>query len=225
MSAQSSVQDTLQTADSLFSQGKYTESFEIYKYILKEEKQVSPAMLLRMSFIQEGLNNYTESLYYLNLYYLKTADRKVLDKMEELADEKGLYGYDFNDWEFIQTIFYRYFFHFTAILLALSMLLLSVAYYLKFKKQQSAAIPSFFLVITLGLLFYTINYGKNYRKSLIYENSTFIMTGPSAGAEVLTIANKGNRVDVKGQEDVWTKIEWKGQTGYIKKSKLKPISF
>ena len=43
-------------------------------------------MLLKMAYIQEGLNHVGQALYYLNLYYLASKDKSVLGKMEELAN-------------------------------------------------------------------------------------------------------------------------------------------
>jgi len=212
-------------ADSLFNTRKYTESFKIYEHILNAEKQASPAMLLRMSFIKEGLGNHTEALYYLNLYYLQTADKKVLTKMEELAEKKGLYGYNFSDWEFLQTVFYKYFHYLILTLLALAILLTSLMIYQKFKLKQKPLFTGISLIIVLSILFYTLNFGKNYNKSLINENNTYVMSGPSAGAEVLAIVKKGHRVEVGKTKDVWAKVDWKGQQAYIKNDKLKPISF
>jgi len=222
---QDALDKSLTTADSLFKAKKYTQSFDLYDSFLNEQKVSSPAMLLRMSFIQEGLGNFSKSLYYLNLYYLQTADRKVLSKMEELAETHGLEGYEFSDWEFVQTIFYKYFFHIVLFLLAFSILMLSIMYYQKFKKEQSPSIAAFFMVVCLGLLFYTLNFGRKYDKSLVNQNTTYIMSGPSAGAEVVAIIDKGHRLDTKSQKDVWTQISWKEQKGYIKTDKLLPITF
>jgi len=223
--ASSELDSALYIADSLFAARKYTQSFQIYDDILNVNKKASPAMLLRMSFIKEGLGNYTDALYYLNLYYLKTADRKVLSKMEELAANKGLYGYDFSDWEFIQTIFYKYFYYLLSVLLALAFLLLATMYYQKFRKKEQPVVAGVCMVLVLGLLFYTLNYGKVYHKSLIKDNNTFVMSGPSAGADVVAIIEKGHRVHVGKKQDVWTKVDWKGKDGYVKSAKLKPIAF
>lgn len=222
---QSQIQDAQQQADSLFDARKYTESFKLYEHILTQERQSSPGMLLRMAFIKEGLGNTTEALYYLNLYYLQSADKKVLGKMDELAEKKGLQGFEYSDKEFVQTIFYKYFFHLVLVLLALATLLLAIMFYQKFKLQTRPTAAGVSMIFVLALLFYTLNYGKGYSKSLINSNNTYIMSGPSAGAEVISIVDKGHRVDVEGQQDVWAKVEWKGQPGYIKQSKLKQVTF
>ena len=82
----------LKTADSLFQAKRYTQSLEHYEEILRQ-RQYSPAMLLKMAYIHEGLNNIGSAMYYLNLYYIATADETVVDKMDELATKFDLEGY------------------------------------------------------------------------------------------------------------------------------------
>lgn len=223
--SQPRLDSALEQADSLFEARKYTESFKLYDHILNAEQQVSPAMLLRMSFIKEGLGNFTEALYYLNLFYLQTSEREALNKMEELAEKRGLQGYDYSDWEFLQTVFYKYFFHITGVFLALAVLILAIMFYQKYKLGRQPIAGAVMLVVILGILFYTLNYGKSYAKALINANNTYIMSGPSAGAEVISIVDKGHRVEIKNDQDVWAEVTWKGQTAYIKKDKLKLVEF
>src|SRR5688572_27345504 len=73
----------LKTADSLFQSRQYIQSFEHYEQILKQN-QYTPAMLLKMAYVQEGLKHNGLALYYLNLYYLTTRDKTALEKMSEL---------------------------------------------------------------------------------------------------------------------------------------------
>src|SRR5690349_5794198 len=86
----------LQTADSLFTAKRYTQSLEHYEEILRQ-RQYTPAMLLKMAYIQEGLNNMGSAMYYLNLYYIATNDKSVLEKMDEMATKFGLQGYETTD--------------------------------------------------------------------------------------------------------------------------------
>src|SRR3954468_14023429 len=78
-------------ADSLFRAKQYTQSLEVYQSLFNEQKY-SPAMLLKMAYIQEGLGKIGQTLYYLKLYHLATDDEQALRKMEELAGKFGLSG-------------------------------------------------------------------------------------------------------------------------------------
>lgn len=223
--AQTQVDSALLQADSLFKAKKYTESFDIYQHLLEKERLTSPAMLLKMAFIKEGLGDYTNALYYINLYYLQTADKKALNKMEELAKARDLQGYDFGDFDFAKTIFFKFFDIIVVTLMALALMLTAVMIYRKKKYDKKPVVAGVFTILILALLFYTLNYGRDYNKAIITQSSTYIMEGPSAGAEVVAIVGKGHRLPVKGQKDIWTQTEWNGQTVFIKEDKLKKISF
>src|SRR6188768_2506509 len=82
----------LRLADSLFLAKRYTQSMELYRSVFAQH-EYSPAMLLRMAYIEEGLNQTGQALYYLNLYYEATRDKAVLEKMEEVATKYNLEGY------------------------------------------------------------------------------------------------------------------------------------
>lgn len=224
-SGQSTSLQKLEHADSLFEVKKYTESFEIYDYLLEAEKNSSPAMLLKMAFIREGLGDYSGALYYLNTYYLKTAERRVLRKMEEMAGKRGLEGYAFTDFDFFLTNFYKYYNLIIYALLAFSILMLALVYRLKIQLNQSPIVPAIFILISLTALFYTLNFGRDYHRAIVGASDTYLMSGPSAGSEVVDILEKGHRLSYSSKEDVWVKVKWKDNTVYIKEDKLRYLHF
>jgi len=213
----------LKVADSLFNQQKYTESFEIYNRILQAGNYTSPAMLLKMAYIKEGLGDYSNSLYYLNLYYLQTHNKRALRKMEDLAKQYNLDGYRYTDMEFFKNIFYRYY---QAIIFSLIGLTIILAAYMIFKKMRLRVRPGFslfYLLIVVTLLFFVVNFGKKYQKGIIISPDTYLMDGPSSGAKLIAIADMGHRVHVLGKTDVWVKVEWKGNTAYVKENNILQI--
>ncbi|MEM7110179.1 MAG: SH3 domain-containing protein [Bacteroidota bacterium] len=212
-------------ADSLFNAKKYTESFEIYDYLLEVENASSPAMLLKMAFIREGLNDYSGALYYLNTYYLKTSDRRALNKMEEMAAKKGLEGYAFTDYDFFLTNFYHYYNVIVFGLLALAILMLALVYRLKVHLKQSPVAPAVIMVLLLAGLFYTLNFGRDYNRAIVTSSDTYLMSGPSAGSEVVDIVDKGHRLSYSETKDVWVKVHWKENTAYVKQDKLRYLRF
>ena len=213
----------IELADSLFNQQKYTQSFEIYNRILKTDNLTSPAMLLKMAYIKEGLGDYSNALYYLNLYYLQTHNKRALRKMEDLAKKYNLQGYKYTDMEFFMNIFYRYY---SAIVYSLSGLVLILIGYIVYKKLQLKTNPGFslfYLLIVVAILFYVVNFGKRYQKGIIISQDTYLMAGPSSGSKLIAIADLGHRVHVLGKEDVWVKVEWEGSTAYIKENNILQI--
>ena len=52
---------------------------------------------------------------------------------------------------------------------------------------------------------------------------TYVMNAPSSGAEVVYVSEKGHRVDVGKQQDVWTQIEWEGEPAFVRQGNLRTI--
>jgi hypothetical protein len=214
----------LARADSLFARKKFTQSFEIYQQLLHKEGKVSSAMLLKMAFIREGLGDYPNALYYLNLYYLQTHNKRALRKMEDIAKKYDLTGYQYTDFEFFLNIFYRYYFSIVLVLSSLLLLLLSYMIYKKRRLRERPGWSLFYSILTLMILFYIVNFGKTYHKGIIIRPDTYLMDGPSAGSRLIAIADPGHRLTIKGREDVWVKVEWENKDAYIRENNLRQIT-
>lgn len=213
----------LAIADSLFNLQKYTQSFEIYDSIMRADNLTSPSMLLKMAYIKEGLGDYSNALYYLNLYYLRTHNKRALRKMEDLARKYNLEGYKYTDMEFFMNIFYRYYSSIVYGLSALVVLLLLYMLYVKLRLKVNPGYSLFYLIIIVGLLFYVVNFGKRYQKGIIINPEAYLMDGPSSGAKLIAIADIGHRVKILGKEDVWVKISWEGNPAYVKENNILQI--
>ncbi len=213
----------LNKADSLFTAQKFTQSFELFDSIYRHKK-ASPAMLLKMAYIKEGLGDYTLAQYYLNEYYLATNNDLALTKMEKLAKEKTLTGFETNDLNFIRSLYYKHF-QWLVIGVFSTALTLFVFFIIQLKKfNKIPPVTSFFMLAILIGLFLLINFGKDYNEALIIKNNTFVMAGPSAGADVLDVILKGNKVEINREQDVWLQIEWQGETGYVKNNNVKRLT-
>ena len=118
----------LSNADSLYLKKQYTQSFELYQSLYTDGRY-SPAMLLKMAYIQEGLGHVSLSLYYLNLYYLASGDSQVLNKLQELASKNKLEGYEYS--EMNQKIMFtlkKYSLHISGMLAVIVIFLLTIIY-------------------------------------------------------------------------------------------------
>lgn len=213
----------LQEADSLFENKRYTQAFEQYQAIL-DNKEYSPAMLLKMAYIQEGLNQPGNALYYLNLYHLISNDKAVIQKMEELAQKHNLDGYKSTDLDRVLLIYKDYRGQITLGLGAIMIFVLSLSFYFKIRKKE----PIVGLFITASIIaiafFAHLNFGDRLDTGIIMQPNTYIMSGPSAGATVISVVDEGHRVEVVGKKDVWLKIIWNGTPAYIKEDHLLPIA-
>jgi tetratricopeptide (TPR) repeat protein len=210
------TQALLRQADSLFLGKQYTESLRKYEQILDQTGQATPAMLLRMAFIEEGLGDYTQALYYLNLYYRQKPGQAVAVKMEELAARHNLVGYRFSDVDFFFMWYDRYYAYLMVALILLSLLLLSVAAREKVKGRFVLIRHGVGLILVLLLNVALLNLRSNAAQAIVSQDGTYLMNAPSAGAGLVHVMQKGNRLDVSGRQDIWLRTEWNGQIAYVR---------
>ena len=160
--AQLTTGQLLSSADSLFEARQYTESFKLYDQLFQEDQVVSPAVLMKMAFIQESLGDYSETLYYLNEYFLLTSDESAVQKMQQLSEAHNLRGYEYTDFDLFFNYFreYRY-----LIIYGLTALIMMGLVYRVIRRKRQAA-PSagrpygwgITYLLLLGLLFVLTNY-------------------------------------------------------------------
>ncbi|MBS1489109.1 MAG: hypothetical protein JSS93_01125 [Bacteroidetes bacterium] len=204
-------------ADSLFKMKQYTQSAGIYQSVFQERKY-TPAMLLKMAYIEEGLGKVGMTLYYLKLYYLASRDPQALIKMDELATKYNVSGYALKEADRLG-LWYEH--NKTTILLILIFfLLLSCvwAIYLHKNKQRVAASAWLTIVLTLGVLI--INNYEPPHSVIVKNDHTYLMSGPSAGASVVAVIPEGHQLKEMGYEDVWVKVKWMDQPAYVKADAL-----
>ena len=214
------VNTTLVLADSLFAQEKYTESLELYRDILNDDKQYTTGMLLKMAFINEGLGDYSKALYLLNMFYSKTSDKRALRKMEELARVHQLDGYQFTDMEFFRTVYKRYYYHIIASLVVIALFVFSLILFRKRRRQHRPILAGICFVFILAVLFGLINFGYGRDRAIVLSEEAYLRAGPSSGANVTEIIGRGHRVEVISKRDVWVKINWNNRPVYIRESHL-----
>jgi hypothetical protein len=220
--AQSTDNPLLQRADSLFQQKRYTQSFEIYNSLF-ESQRYSPAMLLKMAYVQEGLNRISQSAYYLNLYYLATQDESAIVKLEELADKYRLEGYTPSQFDKFMSIYNQYRNLITLCLISVFIFLMILISVMRLRFQTKPYAVWGALTILSVIFLVHLNFSEGYSKAIIANNNTYLMNGPSAGASVISIVRDGHRVQVLGKNDVWLKVQWGEGVAYIKESSLLPV--
>lgn len=208
--------------DSLFKLKRYTQSLELYQKLF-DDHRYTPAMLLKMAFIEEGLNNVPKAAYYLNVYYLATQDDAAPIKLEELASKNNLEGYSTNETDEILSFYLKHHTLITIILAALAALALAIAVTQRLVLKRRPVGEFVFSCILAVLFMLHISQQSRWSKAIIAKNNTYIMNGPSAGASVISIVRNGHRISVLGEHDVWTKISWGETEGYVRSTSLLPI--
>jgi hypothetical protein len=212
----------LKMADSLYIGKQYTQSLELYSEIFKEHTY-SPAMLLKMAYIEEGLGHNSMALYYISLYYEITRDETALAKMEDMATKYGLTGYEFNPVEHTLAIIAE---NKPAIITALSgicLLWLALMFYTLKRKKIRPYISFSFFILTIIFLVSFINRQLVIPNGITQKAPTYLMSAPSSGAKVLGIIAEGNRLPIYGKKDVWVKVAWRGKAAYVKENQVLEI--
>ena len=211
----------LERADSLFSEQKFTEAFEIYEKLYLDQV-FSPSMLLKMAFIQDGLGNYVRALYFLDTYYQFSADRSAVTKIEEISIEKNLVGYNYTDFHFFSALYNRFRSHIQLLLVSLSLFLL--VYVFKRKKQNEWPVTAtVFQLLVLGALLVSSNSIFEKQHGIIISDHTLLRSGPSAGAQPITMIEQGHKVEVLERSDIWTKIRWDGEVLFVRNQRILSI--
>lgn len=218
-----SINDSLKSADSLFVAKKYTESLSMYEDILNSTGQATPAMLLKMAYINEGLESYGEALYHLNNYYSLTSDENALTKMRDLAATRELEGYEASNLDYLIKFYRQYRFMFVAIICAVGMLVIAMIFRQKKKYGKAAPTLGVALVIVVVIGLYLANFTAVKEKGIISNTNTYVMTGPSAAADLIEIIGEGHRVELLDQRDIWVEIRWKGQRAFVRETNIKPL--
>ena len=214
-------QASLQEADSLFANGKYTEAFEIFDSIHKEG-QATEAMLLKMAFIKEGLSQPAEAIIYLSEHYKLSGDRRSFEKISELAEEQAFFGYESSDKEIILNAIRKY----QELILGFAFLLSVILLFQLYKKRQQKEFSLLNLFLQLILVIVIVLVSNNFLQkdeAILRNNGTLVVSSPSAAGEPVDILAKGHKVKIIQESEVWAQIEFDGLSGYVRKSQLHRI--
>lgn len=205
-------------ADSLFKVKQYTQSLKIYEEVLAA-KQYSPSMLLKMAYIHEGLGNVSQGLYYLNLYYQSTGDHQALLKMQELAAKNRLEGYENPE---ADQFYYQLNKYETLIsLLLAAAALFSMAWmYRQVSKSRKPVGTVVMMMIFLVLLAVNVNFPISNSEVIITSGTTYLMSGPSAGANVVAVVEAGHKLKRTNKKDVWLEVQWFDKPVYVKQDRV-----
>jgi uncharacterized protein YgiM (DUF1202 family) len=207
------------SADSLFVIKKYQESFLIYENILKNNK-ISPDMLLKMAFINEGLGNYTHALYYLNMYQLNFPSSTVLKKMDDLGVRHNLMGYEFTDYEYFVSVYNKFSSQILYVLVGISLFLFLYSTYRIFVSKNYIRARIYVAFIIMLFCYAFINLGIPSYKGIVSKDHTLIMDAPSAGSTILSTINKGHRLNILKKDEVWYEVLWNNKVGFVKHEQL-----
>ncbi len=217
----SDLKSQLIKADSLFNLNKYSESKVLYDSIFYKKNKYSNSMLLKMATIEENLGNYEKSIYYLELFQKNKNENKVLDKINNIVDNKNLNGFENSDKKIFINIYKKYKNNILALLLTLTSIIFIVNLVRYFRKNVvNFALPFFYISSFLSLLIINI---KPPSDAIVFKDYTFIMKEPSSGSDLYSILNKGDKLIVSKDLEVWYEIILNGEKRYVRKKNVRLI--
>ncbi|RAI84195.1 SH3 domain-containing protein [Algoriphagus yeomjeoni] len=205
----------LNKADSLFNVRSYKEAMEIYDSNY-QSGVYSPAMLLKMAFISEGIGDNERATLYLSKYYDLEPNPQAITKIKSLTGQSSLVGYEVSDGQRF-LIFLTEYQEYIVGALAIFLLLSIVTSWITGRKSEKTQTfwPTILLIV---LIFFANNFLNSPRTGLITSSPTFIVSKPSAGGDLIDMVEPGHRVHIKSSKDIWYEVDWKDKSAYIKKS-------
>lgn len=212
----------LKKADSLFNLKIYTEAKVIYDSLFYKKKMYSESMLLKMALIEEGLENYEKSIYYLSEYQSIKKNESAEDRILKIADNYNLEGYKENDFEYLQNNFQknRYLIIMSLLISIILIFTFNVIRTLKNKKNPILK-TLFYTLIVLLIITININLPKY---GIVYFENTFIMEEPSSGSDVYKLVKKGDKLKITNEISVWYEIKINNKKRYVRKKNIKIIN-
>ncbi|WP_342747908.1 hypothetical protein [Mongoliibacter ruber] len=202
----------------MFIEQNYQEAFVIYEDLLQNDETYTPAMLLKMAFIAEGIGDYSQASFYLAKYYDENPNQRVITKIKALTEQSSLMGYELSDRDrFLKFITDLQ----TEITATLSVLLIiSLILLLFYNKQAVKAkyyLPTIFL---MTLVFVANNFFDAQKTGIITGSPTLVMDKPTAGGKLINVVDPGHRVVIKSSKDIWYEVRWGENKAYVKKENI-----
>jgi tetratricopeptide (TPR) repeat protein len=210
----------LKMADSLFAMARYPEASALYKKNFGNDEKNNQSLLLKLAFLSEKTNDYTDCLYYLSKLALITPSRKLFEKMDKLASEQNLKGYEFDDYNYFIIFYRRYGDYIPILLLSLGAYIVFIMVLKVRRKEAILRIHKisiiFYLVALLGLL----NVPSLYKTCIVVNENTFLRDEPSSASPVIEKVGKGHKLVIVGSIDHWDRVIWDNKIVYIRQSDL-----
>ncbi|WP_233877535.1 SH3 domain-containing protein [Dyadobacter sp. CY323] len=219
-SARCADKPELKMADSLFAMARYPESLVLYKKNFSKDEKNSQALLLKLAFLSEKTNNYSDCLFYLSKLALVNPSRRLFEKMDKLAEEQNLSGYEFDDYNYFIIFYRRYGGYIPILLLTLGTYIVVIMVTKARRMEPVLQIHKISIVVYLLALLAIVNVPSLYQTCIIVNENTFLREEPSSAASVVERVGKGHKLTIIGSVDHWNRVIWNSRIVYIRKSDL-----
>ena len=206
----------LNEGDSLFKLRKYFDAKKIYENLYYEKNYFSDAMLLKLSFIEEGIGNYEKALIYLSKHYYQTHNKETSTKIKSIAKKNELIGFEQNDLSLILNAYNK------NIYLIHSILVIILVLYLIIGGKKDINYHIRFMIISV-LVLAIMNFNLTKKQGIVDQDNTYIMNGPSSGSDVYSIIKKGNKLKISKEYSIWYEVIFENKKKYIRKKNISLI--
>ena len=206
----------LNEGDSLFKLRKYVDAKKIYENLYYEKNYFSDAMLLKLSFIEEGIGNYEKALIYLSKHYYQTHNKETSKKIKSIAKKNELIGFEQNDLSLILNTYNK------NIYLIHSILVVILVLYLIIGGKKDINYHIRFMIISV-LVLAIMNFNLTKKQGIVDQDNTYIMNGPSSGSDVYSIIKKGNKLKISKEYSIWYEVIFENKKKYIRKKNISLI--
>lgn len=215
--SQSNV-EPLKKADSLYKSENFNASELIFEKTLPQIERPSNTIFLKLAAIKEQKGDFLKTLYYLNKAFEKKPNERILTKLNNIALQHDLKGYELSDFNFLILFYKQYSGFLVALMLSLGIYIFVVLFIKKYNKSYIPMNQKVFLFIYLIGIAVLLNLPEKYHQGIINRDGVLLRTEPSAGAQVVESIGKGNRLNVIGGNDIWKRVYWNEQFLYIKEN-------
>lgn len=215
-----SLEKELVKADSLYEKKQYISAIKIYKKIYNEGNS-SPAMLLKLARIEEGMGNLGQSMFYLEKYYQFTKDEKVIDYLKETSENKKAIGFDYG-FTYQANLFYKEWKVYFQLLLSI-LIFFSLGMIIKHQNSLQKKKTYFAIALIPILIVAFLNNYNGKSEAIVISSPSYLLEGPSSGSNLIEQISVPAKIQVKNQVDVWSKVIFEDKEAYIKTSRIKKL--
>jgi tetratricopeptide (TPR) repeat protein len=216
----SADRNELKIADSLFAMARYTEASSLYKKNFGKDEKNNQSLLLKLAFLSEKTNDYTDCLFYLSKLALITPSRKLFEKMDKLASEQNLKGYEFDDYNYFIIFYRRYGDYIPILLLSLGAYIVFIMFLKVRRNEAILRIHKISIIFYLFALLGLLNIPSLYKTCIVVNENTFLRDEPSSASPVIEKVGKGHKLVIVGSIDHWDRVIWNNKIVYIRQSDL-----
>jgi hypothetical protein len=207
-------------ADSYFEKKEYKKAKEIYYKLIKEKVHLRKNALLKLAFIHEKEFDITRTLYFLNLYYEQNPSERVLKKMNELALEHNIIGYEITDFFLLLLIIKQYSYVLILLLATLGVYIFTVFVVKKYKNEKILLKHKIVFLLYLAGILFLLNISRFYSQGIVHNENVSVREDPSSAASTLVYLPAGQRINIFGSEDIWLRVWYQNQFFYVNKANI-----